>query len=179
MSTEKATEITNRLENLTWEEGLRELGLCNPEKAQGKPCQGVWIPDGTTKMEPDSSQQCPTEVQQAMDTKWNTENFLSTKDYFLSVSKQQPNTGIGLWREAGVSCWGMLENSGAVTMVLSNLLQLTLLGGQATGLEVPSNLSYSVDSEQKQCEFHIISVSPTCFFVTIQQLHFHEKLGFY
>lgn len=41
MSTENATEITNRLENLTWEEGLRELGLCNLEKAQGKPCQGV------------------------------------------------------------------------------------------------------------------------------------------
>lgn len=41
MTKEKATEATNRLENLTWEEGLRELGLFNPEKAQEKPYQGV------------------------------------------------------------------------------------------------------------------------------------------
>lgn len=71
MSKEKTTEITNRLESLTWEEGLRELGLFNLEK---KRLRGSltkvyeYLMETTKKMEPDSSQQCPIKVQQARGT---------------------------------------------------------------------------------------------------------------
>lgn len=169
MSKEKATEITNRLENLTWEEGLREQGLFNPEKAQGKPCQGIGTPDGDNK-------EGGARLLSAVPHRSTTGNGYKLKYRKFLVNKRllsfSITTAVKQWnrfiKRLESPSWEILENS--LAMVLSNLLQLTLFGGQATGLDCLqrsfltfwlsfSPFSYSVDSEQKQCALHIISVS--------------------
>lgn len=59
------------MESLTWEEGLRELGLFNLEKKTLRRSLikvYEYLMGTTKKMEPESSQQCPIKVQQAMGT---------------------------------------------------------------------------------------------------------------
>lgn len=132
----------------------------------------------TKKVELHSSQQCPIKVQQAQT---GIQNFFCQPKitFFQHPNSSQTLEQVVYQEMLEFPSWEVTENS--LAMVLSNLLQLTLPGGQdCTGLsaELLPNLSYSVDSGQKQYALHT-SQSPTCFPVTIQQLHFHEKLVSY
>lgn len=147
------------------------------EEVQGKPYLGVWIPDEDNKEDGDRVLSAvPIKVQQAMGTTWNTENFLSTKDYFLLVPQQQSNTGIGLLREAGVSVLGHNWEQSGHGAERPPPADPAWRAGYWTRLSaaVLSNLSYFADSGQKQYKLHIIPVS-YMFPCNNLTLHFHEK----